>query len=127
MKTLLAGGMVVNVFTGELERANVLLDGPIIAGVGDYTPDEADEVRDVTGKTICPGFIDGHMHIESTMLLPAELARVSAARHDRHRRRPARNRQRVRRIGRELHARGERGASDDGVHHAALLCACHAV
>ena len=44
MKTLLAGGTVVNVFTGELERANVLLDGPIIAGVGDYTPDEADVV-----------------------------------------------------------------------------------
>ena len=77
MKTLLAGGTVVNVFTGELERANVLLDGPIIAGVGDYTADEAGAVVDVTGKVICPGFIDGHMHIESTMLLPAELARVS--------------------------------------------------
>ena len=35
MKTLLAGGTVVNVFTGELEHANVLLDGPVIAGVGD--------------------------------------------------------------------------------------------
>ena len=77
MKTLLAGGTVVNVFTGELERANVLLDGSIIAGVGDYGPQEADAVEDVTGKVICPGFIDGHMHIESTMLLPAELARVS--------------------------------------------------
>lgn len=77
MKTLLAGGTVVNVFTGELERANVLLDGSIIAGVGDYTPEEADVTRDVTGKVVCPGFIDGHMHIESTMLLPAELARVS--------------------------------------------------
>ena len=77
MKTLLAGGTVVNVFTGELEHANVLLDGPVIAGVGDYTADEADAVEDVTGKVICPGFIDGHMHIESTMLLPAELARVS--------------------------------------------------
>ena len=49
MKTLLAGGTVVNVFTGELERANVLLDGSIIAGVGDYGPQEADAVEDVTG------------------------------------------------------------------------------
>ena len=77
MKTLLSGGTVVNVFTGELERVNVLIDGSIIAGVGDYGPQDADAVEDVTGRVICPGFIDGHMHIESTMLLPAELARVS--------------------------------------------------
>ena len=77
MKTLLKNGVVVNVFTGELERANVLLEGSRILGVGDYGEQEADEVRDVTGKYICPGFIDGHIHIESTMLLPSEFARVA--------------------------------------------------
>lgn len=76
MRTLLKNGMVVNVFTGDLDRANVLMEGEIIAGVGDYDDGDADIVRDVSGKYICPGFIDGHIHIESTMLLPWELARV---------------------------------------------------
>ena len=76
MKVLLKNGTVVNVFTGELEKTNVLMDGSVIAGVGEYTDSEADVVRDVKDKYICPGFIDGHLHIESTMLLPPELARV---------------------------------------------------
>lgn len=77
MKTLLKGGTVVNVFTDELQKANVLIDGEKIAGVGDYSEEDADFVRDVSGKYICPGFIDGHIHIESTMMLPAEFARAA--------------------------------------------------
>lgn len=76
MKTLLKNGSVVNVFTDETEKANVLLGDGKILGVGDYTDSEADVVEDVTGKIICPGFIDGHIHIESTMLMPSELARA---------------------------------------------------
>ncbi len=76
MKTLLQNGTVVNVFTGETEQVNVLIENDSILGVGDYRPEDADIVCDVTGKTLCPGFIDGHIHIESTMLLPAEFARV---------------------------------------------------
>lgn len=75
MSTLLQNGTVVNVFTGELQKTNVLIENGTILGVGDYYTD-ADEVRDMTGRYICPGFIDGHIHIESTMLLPGELARV---------------------------------------------------
>lgn len=74
MKTLLKGGLVINVFTGETEAANVLIDDRKIIGIGDYT--QADIIEDVTGKYICPSFIDGHIHIESTMLLPRELAKV---------------------------------------------------
>lgn len=74
MKTLLKGGRVINVFTGEIENTNVLIEDKKIIGVGDYN--EADNIIDVTGKYICPGFIDGHIHIESTMLLPRELAKV---------------------------------------------------
>ncbi len=77
MKTLLKGGTVVNVFTDELQKANVLIDGEKIAGVGDYSEEDADFVRDVSGKYICPGFIDGHIHIESTMMLPTEFARAA--------------------------------------------------
>lgn len=76
MKTLFKNGKVINVFTGEAEKANVLIEDEKIIGVGDYTDSEADAVRDVAGKYICPGFIDGHIHIESTMLLPSEFARV---------------------------------------------------
>jgi len=76
MKTLLYGGQVVNVFTDQLETANVLIEDDRVIGVGEYTEADADQRIDVTGKVICPGFIDGHIHIESTMLTPAELTRT---------------------------------------------------
>lgn len=76
MKTLLYGGKVVNVFTGEIEQTNVLIEDSKIIGVGEYSPEDADCVEDVTGKYVCPGFIDGHIHIESTMLTPYELTRL---------------------------------------------------
>ena len=79
MKTLLKNGVVVNVFTDELEEANLLIENDKIIGVGDYKDEDADVVEDVCGKYICPGFIDGHIHIESTMLKPSELARVCVA------------------------------------------------
>lgn len=74
MTKLLKNGKVVNVFTDEVEKTNVLIEDNKIVGVGDYT--EADEIIDVAGKFLCPSFIDGHIHIESTMLSPQELARV---------------------------------------------------
>lgn len=65
---------VVNVFTAEILRADVAVAGGIIAGVGQYSG--LQEV-DCTGKTLCPGFIDAHLHIESTMVLPRELVRLT--------------------------------------------------
>ena len=62
MKTLLKNGFVVNVFTDEIEKTNVLIEEDRIIGIGAYTEDEADITEDVTGKYICPGFIDGHIH-----------------------------------------------------------------
>lgn len=76
MKTLLKNGTVVNVFTGELIKENVLIEADIIIGVGQYSDSDAEKIEDVSGKYICPGFIDGHIHIESTMLTPAELAKL---------------------------------------------------
>lgn len=76
MKTLIKNGNVINVFTGEIQKQNVLIEEDRIVGVGDYCDEDADFIDDVTGKYICPGFIDGHIHIESTMLLPSELAKV---------------------------------------------------
>lgn len=76
MKILLKNGFVINVFTGEIEKTNVLIGEERILGVGDYEDNEADIAEDVSGKYICPGFIDGHIHIESTMLSPYEFARA---------------------------------------------------
>lgn len=76
MKTLLKNGFVINVFTGETEKANVLIGEEKILGVGAYEDSEADVVYDVSGKYICPGFMDGHIHIESTMMTPYEFART---------------------------------------------------
>lgn len=74
MTKLLKDGYVINVFTGGIEKQNVLIEEERIIGTGDYQ--EADEIYDVSGKYICPGFIDGHIHIESTMMTPAEFARA---------------------------------------------------
>lgn len=72
---LLKGASVVNVFTDTLEQKNVLLENGRIIGVDNY--DTADEIIDVTGKFICPGFIDSHIHIESSMLIPEEFVRAT--------------------------------------------------
>lgn len=76
---LLAGGRVVNVFTGEIAPANVAVhmgpEGGRIAGVGDYA--DAKQVVDVSGSFIAPGFIDAHMHVESTMLPPSEFVKLA--------------------------------------------------
>ena len=76
MKTLLKNGQIVNVFTDSLVKANLLMEDDRILGWGDYTDADADVVEDVAGKILCPGLIDGHIHIESTMLMPSELAKV---------------------------------------------------
>lgn len=74
VRTLLKNAMVVNVFTGETEKVNVLLEKDKIIGVGDY--EDAEKVEDLSGKYLCPGLIDGHIHIESTMMTPAELGKA---------------------------------------------------
>lgn len=75
MTILFKNGFVVNVFTNKLEKTNLLIsDEGMILGIGDY--EEADVIEDVSNKILCPGFIDGHIHIESSTLMPAELARV---------------------------------------------------
>ncbi|MDP3880350.1 MAG: adenine deaminase [Dehalococcoidales bacterium] len=71
---LLANARVVNVFTGDVESASVAVYGGRVAGVGDYR--QAGEVLDLEGKYLAPGFIDGHTHLESSMLDVAQYARA---------------------------------------------------
>ncbi|AKG53738.1 adenine deaminase [Dehalogenimonas sp. WBC-2] len=75
---LFRNGRVVNVFNGEIEEIAVAVCDGVIAGVGDY--DRAVEVIDLGGKYLIPGLIDGHTHIESSMLDIAQYARAVVAR-----------------------------------------------
>ncbi len=70
---LLANGRVVNVHSGEVEPTDVAVVRSRIVGLGDY---EAAEVIDLDGAFVAPGFIDAHVHIESSLVPPAEFARA---------------------------------------------------
>jgi adenine deaminase len=71
---ILANARVINVFNGEIETANVAIYSGKVAGVGDYQ--QAKEVIDVNGKFIAPGLINGHTHLESSMLDVGQYARA---------------------------------------------------
>ncbi|MFZ5813032.1 MAG: adenine deaminase [Thermodesulfobacteriota bacterium] len=66
---------LVNVLSGEIHPTDVAVADGIVLGFGKY---EAREVVDAGGRYLCPGFLDGHIHIESTLLTPLEFARVVA-------------------------------------------------
>ena len=70
---LLHGGSVLSVFTREWLETDVAVVDGFVAGLGDY---EGRETLDVSGRYVVPGFIDAHMHLESTKLLPDEFARL---------------------------------------------------
>jgi adenine deaminase len=72
---VLRGGRVLSVFTGELLEADVAIAGEHVAGVGPGY--EGLKVDDVSGLLLLPGFIDGHMHLESTKLMVDEFARAA--------------------------------------------------
>ena len=63
---ILANAKVVNVFSGEVKPGNVAICEDRIAGVGDYH--QAKQVMDLGDKYLAPGLINGHTHLESSML-----------------------------------------------------------
>ena len=71
---ILTNARVVNTFTGEVDSGNVAICGDRIAGVGDYR--HAKQVLDLAGKYLAPGLINGHTHIESSMLDIGQYARA---------------------------------------------------
>ncbi len=71
---LLKNARLINVYSGEIYLSDVAIAGEMIAGIGmGY---QAKEVIDLQGRYICPGFIDAHVHIESSMVPPREFAKV---------------------------------------------------
>lgn len=71
---LLANARIVNTFTAEIESGNVAICGGRIAGIGDYH--QAEEVIDLEGKFLAPGLINGHTHVESSLLDLPQYARA---------------------------------------------------
>ena len=69
---VLAGGRVADLYRGSWQKIDVALFDGIIAGLGDYDGPR----MEVRGSYILPGLIDGHLHPESSMLTPRELARA---------------------------------------------------
>ncbi|WP_207739961.1 adenine deaminase [Clostridium sp. 1001271B_150615_H5] len=70
---VLKGGTIVNVFTERTEVGDIAIEDGCIAGIGEY--DGLTNI-DMAGRFICPGFIDGHIHIESSMVSPPEFERA---------------------------------------------------
>ncbi|HEX7145656.1 MAG TPA: amidohydrolase family protein, partial [Gaiellaceae bacterium] len=67
------GGRVLSVFTREWLDTDIAIADGWVAGLGEY---EGHEVVDASGRYVVPGFLDAHMHLESTKLLPDEFARL---------------------------------------------------
>jgi adenine deaminase len=67
------GGRVLSVFTREWLEADVAVVDGFVAGLGEY---EGHEELDASGRWVVPGFVDAHMHLESSKLLVDEFARL---------------------------------------------------
>ncbi|NMD69912.1 adenine deaminase [Bacillus sp. DNRA2] len=70
---VIKNGFVVDVFNQELLLVDVAIVDGYIAGLGQY---DGEIEIDAKNKYICPAFIDGHVHIESSMVTPVEFAKV---------------------------------------------------
>ncbi|MEP6956145.1 MAG: amidohydrolase family protein, partial [Chthoniobacterales bacterium] len=70
---LFKNAQLVNVFSGEIYPADVAVDDGRVVGIGEY---EARAVVDLGGAFLAPGLIDGHFHVESTMVTVPEFARA---------------------------------------------------
>ena len=70
---VLKNGRIINVLNGQIEEGDLAIEAGLIVGVGDY---EGVKEIDLAGQYVCPGFIDGHVHIESSMLTPERFAQL---------------------------------------------------
>jgi len=70
---LFQNARVVNVFSGEIHKTNVAVEDGRVIGFGDY---RAKKVIDLKGAYLAPSLIDGHFHVESSMLTAPEFARA---------------------------------------------------
>jgi N-acyl-D-amino-acid deacylase len=73
---LLRGGLVADGIGTAVQRADVLIEGPVIAAVGniDVSPGECAVIDLAPGSVVCPGFIDAHVHAEGPLLADGRVA-----------------------------------------------------
>jgi len=71
--TVIKNGKIIDVFNGEIIEADLAIVDGYFAGIGEY---EGKKVIDANGRYISPAFIEGHVHIESSMVTPTEFAKV---------------------------------------------------
>ncbi len=69
---VLENAHIVNVFSGEIEQSSIAIAGDRIAGIGSAY--DGLEVQDLDGAYVTPGLIDAHVHIESSLCVPAQFA-----------------------------------------------------
>lgn len=72
---LIRNCQLVNVLSGEIHPASVAVQDGFVVGFGDYA---ARQILDAGGRFVCPGLVEGHIHIESTLLDPVRFARIAA-------------------------------------------------
>jgi len=70
---LLKNCRLVNVFSGQIEKTSVAIAGEVVVGIGDY---RTKKTIDLKGAYLAPGFMDAHVHIESSMVTVPEYARA---------------------------------------------------
>ena len=63
----------LNMFSNEFLKGDIAIAGGLIVGIGEYS---AKNEVNVEGKVVCPGFIDAHIHLESSLVTPAEFAKA---------------------------------------------------
>ena len=71
---VLKNATYVNVFSNELCTCDIAVANGLIVGLGQY---EGEREMDMTGKIVCPGFIDAHIHLESSLVSPREFVRAT--------------------------------------------------
>ncbi|NLW81588.1 MAG: adenine deaminase [Desulfovibrionales bacterium] len=67
---------LINVLSGEVHAASIGVTDGMVVGFGEYT---ARAVVEAQGRFVCPGLVEGHIHIESTLLDPVRFARLAAS------------------------------------------------
>lgn len=70
---VIKNGKIIDVFNGEIINGDIAIVDGYFAGIGEY---EGKRVIDANGCYVSPAFIDGHVHIESSMVTPNEFAKV---------------------------------------------------
>ncbi|MEH7437692.1 adenine deaminase [Neobacillus drentensis] len=71
--TVIKNGKIIDVFNGEIIEADIAIVDGYFAGIGVY---EGNHTIDANGSYVSPAFIDGHVHIESSMVTASEFAKV---------------------------------------------------